>query len=299
MRPIRALHTLRDGVTDDALRVAILVGLATIPVTLALSWNPVTDDVVAGGSVSGAPLLLAGLLVGYYYSDRETESRRAGIWTGLAASVATVLVFVANAIVTIGSEPSRWAAVTVIGTPFILALGAGFVVLFATVAAQFADWATTRLRRARRSPDASDDGDSTVPDPKWWKILAAYVLVAPPVVGSVLLEVPAGGLGFALSLLGLLVLVPLSVVALGALFVDATAPRSSKTERVPNALAYVGAPIGTYALVYAVATLRGSGHPDGYAIYAFIGVLWIAAVVYLRNRHRYFDGGGSAVRQLG
>lgn len=121
MRPIRALHTLRDGVTDDALRVAILVGLATIPVTLALSWNPVTDNVVAGGSVSGAPLLLAGLLVGYYYSDRETESRRAGIWTGLAASIATVLVFVANAIVTIGSEPSRWAAVTVIGTPFILA----------------------------------------------------------------------------------------------------------------------------------------------------------------------------------
>lgn len=158
---------------------------------------------------------------------------------------------------------------------------------------------TTRLRRARRAPDASDDGGSTIPDPKWWKILAAYVLVAPPVVGSVLLEVPAGGPGFALSLLGLLVLVPLSVVALGALFVDATAPRSPKTEWVPNALAYVGAPIGTYALVYAVATLRGSGHPDGYAIYAFIGVLWIAAVVYLRNRHRYFDGGGSAVRQLG
>ncbi|WP_126662200.1 DUF5518 domain-containing protein [Haloterrigena salifodinae] len=299
MHPIRALHALRDGVSDNSLRVAILVGLATVPFTVALSWDPIADDIVAGGSVSGAPLLLAGLFVGYYYSDRETESRRAGIWTGLVASIAAVLVFGANTVATIVSEPSQWAVVAVIGTPFVLALGVGLIVLFSMFTAQFADWVTTRLRRAHRAPDASDDGGLTVPNPRWRTILAAYVLATPPVLGSVFLEIPASGAGFVLSVLGLLVLVPLSVVALGALFADATAPRSSKTDWAPNALAYVGAPIGTYALVYAVAALRGSGHPDGYAIYAFIGVLWITAVVYLFNRHRYFDAGGSAVRQLG
>ena len=75
MSPLRALHALREGVTDESLRFAILVGLATVPITVALSWGSVTDEtLVAGGTVSAGPVLLAGLLVGYYYSDRETES---------------------------------------------------------------------------------------------------------------------------------------------------------------------------------------------------------------------------------
>ncbi|MFC4988696.1 hypothetical protein [Saliphagus infecundisoli] len=56
MDPVRFL---REGLADDSLRTAILVGLATIPFTLVLSWEPAAGDtVVVGGSVSGTPMLL-------------------------------------------------------------------------------------------------------------------------------------------------------------------------------------------------------------------------------------------------
>lgn len=76
MFPLRYLH---HGVTDESLRVAILVGLLSVPITVALSWEPVADDATTiGGSISGEALLLAGLFVSYYYHDRadRNETRR-------------------------------------------------------------------------------------------------------------------------------------------------------------------------------------------------------------------------------
>lgn len=281
------------------MRVAILVGLATVPFTLALSWGAVGDDsVVAGGFISGEVLLLAGLIVGYYYSDRETESRRAGVWAGLAGSLAGVIVVTANTVATIGSASSRWAAAAVIATPFVLAFGVGFTVLITTIAAQFAGWVTTRLDRDRHVFDPADGEDRPGPASKYWKTVAAYVLTVPPVLGYVLLELSESTVGIFLSVLGLLLLVPLAVFALVALFVDVTAPRPAGTDWTPNVLAYVGAPLATYGFVYAVGTVREATNPAGYAMYAFIGVLWLAAVVYLANRHRYFDGSGSTSSHL-
>lgn len=296
MPPLRAL---RDGLTDDSLRVAILVGLATVPFTLTLSWRSGPDDVTVGGTVSGGALLLAGLFVGYYYSDRETESRRAGIWTGLAGSIAVVLLYGTNTITTIGSQSTRWAAVTVALTPVALALGVGLTVLVTMVAAQFAGWVTTRLDRDRRVFDPADGDDRTGPASKYWKTVAAYGLAAPPMLGYVLLELAESDIGVVLSVLGMILLVPLSLLAFVALFIDATAPRERGTDWLPSVWAYIGGPIGAYVGVYSVATLWGVGYPPGYAIYSFFGALWIASAVYLVNRHRYFDAGGSVSGQPG
>lgn len=294
-----SLRPLRNGLTDDSLRVSILVGLATVPFTLALSWRSVPDDVATvGGTVSGEALLLAGLIVGYYYSDRETESRRAGIWTGLAGSIAVVLLYVTNTITTIGSESSRWATVAVVSTPVALALGIGLTVLVTMVAAQIAGWVTTRLDRDRRVSDPPDGDDRTGSASNYWKIIAAYVLAVPP-VGYVLLGLAESDVEFLLSALGLLLLAPLSFVALVALFIDATAPRERGTGWLPSIWAYVGGPLGMYVGVYSVATLWEVDYPPGYAIYSFLGALWIASAVYLVNRHRYFDAGGSVSGQPG
>ncbi|WP_137289230.1 DUF5518 domain-containing protein [Natronorubrum halophilum] len=297
MSPLRAL---RDGLTDDSLRVAILAGLATVPFTLALSWISAPDDVATvGGTVSGEALLLAGLIVGYYYSDRETENRRAGIWTGLAGSIAVVLLYVTHTITTIGSHSSRWTAVIVVLTPVALVIGVGLTVLVTMVAAQLAGWVTTRLDRDRRVSGPAGGDDRTGPASKYWKAVAAYVLVAPPVLGYVLLELGENDVGFLLSALGMLFLVPLSIVAFVALFIDATAPQERGTGWLPSVWAYVGGPLGVYVGVYSVATLWGVGYPPGYAIYSFFGALWLASAVYLVNRHRYFDAGGSASGQPG
>lgn len=87
-----ARQTLRDDLTDESLRVAILLGLATIPVTLFLSWESIGSE----ANASASALFVAGLYAGYYYSDREPTRRRAGIWTGLAGSIGVVILTVAD-----------------------------------------------------------------------------------------------------------------------------------------------------------------------------------------------------------
>lgn len=84
------LRALLSDVTDESFRPAVLVGLASIPFTVALSWELVVDEVyIAGGTVSGVPLLLAGLVVGYRYGThepgRDVGVRRAGFVAGIAA----------------------------------------------------------------------------------------------------------------------------------------------------------------------------------------------------------------------
>lgn len=135
------LRTLRTDVTDESFRSAVLVGLASVPFTVGLSWQLVVDEVfVAGGSVSGIPLLLAGLLVGYLYSTREVAGRRAGFVAGIAGSVAVAVLYVLNALTTVTSESTGIAVLAVVATPFLLALGAVLCGLFAAAGAVLGGW---------------------------------------------------------------------------------------------------------------------------------------------------------------
>lgn len=280
---MRLIQILRDDLTDESLRFAILVGLATVPFTLFLSWEPVANDVViVGSSISGTPLLIAGLVVGYRYSARATSSRRAGIWTGLAGSIAFVLLSTYNTVTTVGSASPAVTALAAVGFPFGIALGVGLTVLVTALCAQFANWVRTRLDRDHRTRDATEAADQASADSRWWRrAIVVYALVAPVVIGYALLVDPADGAGFLLAAISMIALVPLSIVALVALFVDATAPRGAKADRIPNVWTYAGTPLGVYAVVYATAALRGSENPAGDGVYGFMAALWIASVAYL------------------
>ncbi|WP_293032948.1 hypothetical protein [Natronococcus sp.] len=282
------LRAFRDGITDESLRFAVLVGLATVPLTVALSWEPVADgSTIAGVSLSGTPLLMAALVVGYVYSRRETATsvRRAGVWTGLAGSLATVVLAVANTVATLGTSSTTVATLAVVATPFALAFGVGLTVLVTAVAATVAGWATKRASREYRIRESTDVERSGL-EAWWWLPVVAYVVLAPPVFVGFTLE-PDGALllVFVLSMIGLALL---SLPAFLALFVDATAPRDASTW-LPNVWRYVGVPLATYGLVYAGAAVRSYPGPSGPATFAFLVALWVTVLYYLANRYRYFD----------
>lgn len=293
------LPSLCDGLTDDSLRVAILIGLASIPFTLALSWGSVSsgDGVVIGGSVAGTPLLLAGLLVGSRYHDRPTESRRAGFWTGLVGSSATALVFITNTVSSIGALSSRMTVVAVAVLPVAIVLGSGLSVLVTMASAAFADWMRTRVDSEHRVVETAAAGETAVGDSRWWLVVAAYALAAPPVLYYALGVRPDSGPEVGLMVVGLFVLVPLSVVALVGLFIDATTPRSRGTDWVPSVCLYVGGPIGVAVVVYLLGIVRGVSYPPGDASYSFLGALWCLSVVYLVNRKRHLGGRNPASTQ--
>ncbi|SIR67036.1 hypothetical protein [Natronorubrum thiooxidans] len=293
------LAALREGVTDEELRVAILVGLASIPFTLALSWGSVSsgDGVVIGGSVAGTPLLLAGLLVGVHYHDRPTDGRRAGFWTGLVGSSATGLVFIANTVSSVGTLSSRLTVVAVAVIPVALVLGVGFTVLVTMGSAAFADWVRTRVDSEHRLVETADAGEKSVADSRWWLVVAVYALAAPVVLYYALGVRPDSGLEIGLVVAGLFVLVPLSIMTLGGLFIDATAPRNRATDWFPSVWLYVGGPVGVAVAVYFLRVVRGVSYPPGYASYSFLGALWCLSVVYLVNRTRHL-GGRNAVSTL-
>lgn len=285
------LRTLRDDLGDERLRTAILVGLATVPFTVALSWESVSDDgIVLGGTVSGGALLLAGILVGYYYNGRPTETRRAGIWTGLAGSLGTILVFGANSVTTITSASWPWTAVAAVLTPLTFGVGVVLTVVATTISAAGTDWLLTRLERDRRVVE-SESRDIAARDSKWRFAIGAYAILAPV---TLFVALWPDGVGVALSVLLLLPTVLLSVVTLVALFVDVTAPRAA-TDWIPPVWLYVGGPIGVGVLVYLIAAVQEWGYPPGYGWYAFLGALWLAAAVYLVNSRRHRTNGRRSV----
>ncbi|ELY48440.1 hypothetical protein DV706_04370 [Natronorubrum bangense] len=285
------LRSLREGVTDDALRVAILVGLVSIPFTLALSWGQVSsgNGVVIGGSIAGTPLLLAGLLVGYHYYDRPTASRRAGFWTGLVGSSATAFIFTANTLASIGTL-SLWLSIVAVAVmPVALVLGVGFTVLVSMASAVFAGWVRTRVDSEHRVPETADAVERRGHS-RWWLVIALYALATPLVLYYALGVRPDSGLEVGLMVAGLFVLVPLSVVSLVGLFIDATAPRKHATDWFPSVWLYVGGPIGIAVVVYLLGIVRGVSYPPEYASYSFFGALWLLSVVYLVNRTRHLGG---------
>lgn len=292
MGPMARVRDLRDGLTDDSLRFAVLAGLVTVPFTVFLSWGPVSDSgFVLGGSISGEPLVVAGLIVGYRYSGRPVDSGRAGKWTGLVGSIGTVIVYVANTVATVGNLSSTMAIAALVLTPIFVAIGVGLTVLGAMIPAMIAGWVTERLDRAGRRPE-SRDADRDAIGSRWRRLVVAYAVVGPTLLAVVLLADLEADVGFVLSFLGALLLVPLSLVAVVALFIDATDPRDAAADWVPNVWLYVGAPIGAYAVVWLVATLRSSTYPPGYALYGFMIALCLTSIAYLTNSYRH---GGSSL----
>ncbi len=286
--PLPPIQPVRDGLTDESLRFAILAGLTTVPFTILLSWEPVTDEVIfLGSSISGAPLLLAALAVGYRYSDRETTVRRAGVWTGLGASAGTVLIYLANTATTMWDAPAELVAIAALLTPPIIILGVMLTVLVTTATTMFGGWVGTRLDRNRRVVDPNEIDERIVRNSRWWIPVAVYVLAAPiTLVGVFALESRSELHGLLAALL-VIWLAFVSVIAFVSLFIDATAPRAAETDWVPNLWLYVGLPIGGYALVYLAAAIQQVPDPSAPGMFGFLAALWATAVMYLAVRHRH------------
>ncbi|WP_408956963.1 DUF5518 domain-containing protein [Natrinema sp. 74] len=294
MSPIR---TIVAELTDERFRAALLLGVASIPFTVVLSWES------APTSVSGTAVFVAGLLTGLHYADRSAEngdvgplegyrygkrpaaSHRAGIVTGIAGSVPAVLWAVAHMLPLARSLSTWWAVIAVLLIPIAVSIGVGLFALIGAFGAYVGDWVVDRVDRARTALRAGEEPDGDAAG--WWRYVAAYCLFAPAVLLSVFGVRPDGDAGFALSVLALFVLVPFSVVAAVALFEDAVALRKVRRDWVPNHWAYVGVPLAAYALVYLGATVLQSANPSGDGVYGFIVALWLSSVVYLNGRHRH------------
>ncbi|MGQ3411464.1 transposase [Natrinema sp. LN54] len=294
----RLRDTLAD-LTDERFRTAVLLGLASIPFTVALSWES------APTSFSAEAVVAAGLLAGLHYADRSSENADVGLLEGLRYGKRPAVSRRAGVVVgVVGSAPAvGWAigymlerawslsgwlgAATVALLPAVVPLLVALFALAGGVGAAVGDWLVTRVDRARdrarsrAEPDA--DGDVS----GWWRWVVAYIVFAPAVLLYTFGVGPESGAAFALSVLALLVLVPFSLFVAVALFEDAVTLREVGRDRGPNYWAYVGAPLAAYAVVYLVATVLASPNPSGDGVYGFVVALWISSAVYLRYRRRY------------
>lgn len=139
------LHTLRRDMTDPSFRTAVLLGLVSVPLTVALSWELVVDPVqAAGGTFQGIPLIVAAVIAGYLYHDRAEDRVRVGLITGIMASLAIAILYLSNVVTTLGAE--SWVSwVALIATPILLVLGVALCGVIGMVGAIIGDWMRARF----------------------------------------------------------------------------------------------------------------------------------------------------------
>lgn len=130
------LQSIWEWIADERFRVATVVGLATVPLTVLLSVGPVSG---ATASLTGVPFLLGCLFVGYEYRDRTTISWRAGYRTGLVGSLGPVIAGLYRAGPELWTATPWWfralAGVTIVAAvPFFGLVGALFAPLGEKVA---------------------------------------------------------------------------------------------------------------------------------------------------------------------
>ncbi|GGM58789.1 hypothetical protein GCM10009017_06120 [Halarchaeum rubridurum] len=112
-----SLRSRLRALTDDRCRVALLLGLASVPVTVALNWRYAPEP------ASATPVALACLLAGALAVRGATSGRRAG---EVAAVAGSPPVLALNA----WRAATEWAGygplATRVGTPFaaVVAFGA-------------------------------------------------------------------------------------------------------------------------------------------------------------------------------
>jgi hypothetical protein len=277
-------HFYRD-LTEPELRLATAIGLVSALLTVPLSWRTVTDEsLVAGGTVSGGAFIVAGFLVGYLYYNRPTTGRRASTRTGLVASIGLVIVYLATMFSTLSVSSPRAALFTVVGTLIAIVLGVAIGVLIVRVAAYFGDrLAAVRSWRAEVKGTMSEDWRGTN-DSKWPKYVAVYVFVVPVTVGYFFGLRPQSAVETLFGILLLLITYSTAIILLVAVYKDAKQLHESNSPWIPNVVAYVGTPIAAFILGDYAAELNAWDAPVG--ALSFVGVCWLAALIYLFDRRR-------------
>lgn len=108
-------------ITDDEVSVATALGLLSIPFTIALSLETAPEHLNFG------PVLYAGVLAGWYYSDRDVSLKRVGVRTGVIGGVTGIWTAV-HGVADAASISPRYGALGVVFATlwlgFSLAVGA-------------------------------------------------------------------------------------------------------------------------------------------------------------------------------
>ena len=116
----------------------------------------------------------------------------------------------------------------------------------------------------------------------WPMLIVAYVVVAPLVIGAVVLG-PFDGVGFLLTWLGLfgltVLLAPLTTLAV---YLHGDRNRPTDATWQPPVVAYIGGPVGVAVAGHLLSgAFTDSINPAGDAVYVFFAALWVSAIVYI------------------
>ena len=76
-------------VTDEEYRLAVLIGLSSVPITVGVNWLLVSDTLPRSSEVSA--LVVACVVTGYIYQPRTASSARAGSITGFVGGIPVIL----------------------------------------------------------------------------------------------------------------------------------------------------------------------------------------------------------------
>lgn len=285
-----SLHTqFYRRVTDPNLRLATAIGLISAPATAVLSWGIVLDDRgVIGGTVSGAAFLVVGLLVGYLYYHRPTNRRRAGIRAGLAASLGLVVVYLATMLSMIDATSLGATSVAVGGTLLAIVVGGSMSILVVCAAAVIGDRFAAVRSWQSEVKDTPTQNREEVDGRRWWRYVAAYILLVPVTAGYLFGIAPTRPGGGLLGAVLVFVTVIAAAVALVAVYKDAEQLYVNGSSWIPNVIAYVGSPVVAFVIGYSVAAFNAWEAPAAVGQYCFLSVCWLAAVVYLLERRRSF-----------
>lgn len=92
-----SLEDVLDKLGNEQLRTATLLGVASIPFTIAVNWTASPD------AASGTPLFVAAIIAGYDYRTKPIKSSHAGGQAALVGSIPILVWWTADAAIEVAS----------------------------------------------------------------------------------------------------------------------------------------------------------------------------------------------------
>ena len=195
-------------------------------------------------------------------------------------------MYLANTLSALDVSSPAALALTVVGTVIAIPVGVAITVLIVCVAVVIGDrFAAVRSWRSERETPISDHRESAGRS-RWWIYVAGYIVLVPVAAGYIVGINPTSIGGGLLAVALVFITVLAAALALVAVYKDAQRLYENGSSWIPNVTAYIGVPVCAFLLGYGVASFNAWEAPAAVGQYSFLGVCWLAAVVYLLDRRR-------------
>lgn len=151
-----SLRSLVTDATSEQFRLAVFLGLASIPVTVWLNWILTSNALPRSSEISA--LLIASVIAGYAYQPRPATSSRAGTVTGFVGGLPVVFWQSAIGFTDVWNSPLVIDAVGESALRFVIAGGFALVsviilfvivLLVGRVGGSIGGWLNERLHSSR------------------------------------------------------------------------------------------------------------------------------------------------------